>query len=149
MAVHGQSCFYYSDLRDFISSLKLSMADGRFSMISVASVSGSGRLPSRQGTCLWSRKYPCWSCPGQNLFNGISAPAAFGISFWIGFGTIMAVFRVIALNKALQIGVCHRMLLEGKVDIGSQIIEPHFLCLHLRAGGGLSKKRTFALTPGL
>lgn len=46
----------------------------------------------------------------------------------------MAILRVIAGDEIQQIGILHRVLLQRKVDVGAEIIDPHGLRLRLGAG---------------
>ena len=61
----------------------------------------------------------------------------------------MPVFGMVALDKVQQIPIGHGMLLQGEMDIGSKIVEPNFLGLHLRAGGLFVVKEHIGLDTGL
>ena len=65
--------------------------------------------------------------PLQDFFNAEFAPTAIGILLGPSFGALMPVLRVIALNEIQQICICHRILLQCEVDIGSEIINPDIL----------------------
>lgn len=87
--------------------------------------------------------------PGKNVLYRKAAPTTFGIFLAPGFLAFKAIFRIVALNKILQIGEGHGMLFEGKVHIGPQIIEPDFLGLAFRAGRTLIKEDHVRLYAGL
>ena len=47
----------------------------------------------------------------------------------------MAVRGIVARNEILQIAVRHRVLLQGEVDVGAEVVYPDLLCLQFRARG--------------
>jgi len=57
----------------------------------------------------------------------------------------MPILRMIAADEILQIRFGHRMLLERKIHIGSEIIDPDVLRLHLRTGRSLIKEANVRL----
>ena len=62
----------------------------------------------------------------------------------------MAIGGVVASNEVFRISVGHGVLLQGEVNVGSEIVDLDLLGLHLGAYRLLVEEEiTFALTPGL
>lgn len=61
----------------------------------------------------------------------------------------MAVFGVVAVDEVGQVGIGHGVLLEGEVDVGSEVVEPDVLRLHIGAGGLLVEEDHVCLDTGL
>lgn len=57
--------------------------------------------------------------PLQDFINAEFAPASFGVFFRPGFGALVAVLRVVALNEIRKVSTGHRVLLQREMDIGS------------------------------
>ena len=65
--------------------------------------------------------------PCDDLFTGELAPPPFGIGSRVpALFPLMAVERVVADNKLLQVIMAQRLLLQGMVDIGPVVIKPDF-----------------------
>lgn len=73
------------------------------------------------------------------------APAAIRVILAPRFGALVAILRVIAGDEIQQIGVLHRVLLQRKVDIGAEIIDPDRLRLHFGAGRTLVEENDVCL----
>ena len=61
----------------------------------------------------------------------------------------MAILGIVAVYKILKVSVFHRILLQGKVHICPQVIDPNFLGLHIGARGTLIEKDDIRLDAGL
>ena len=83
------------------------------------------------------------------------------ITFYIGFDptadslhvghflALMAILGIITLYKILEVSVLHRILLQGKVHIRPQVIDPDLFGLHIGARGTLIEKDDIRLDAGL
>ena len=60
----------------------------------------------------------------------------------------MSILGIIALYKILEVSVLHRILLQGKVHIRPQVIDPDLLGLHIGARGTLIEKDDIRLDAG-
>ena len=85
----------------------------------------------------------------EDLVHGEFAPAAVGIGFRPGFVAVMAVFGVIAADEVLQVDIGHGVLLQGEVDVGTEIVDPDLPGLHVGAGRLLVVEDDIGLDTGL
>ena len=75
--------------------------------------------------------------PFQDILRAEPPPAAIGVGFRPGFLPFVAVLRVVAADKVIQIGIGHGMLLQGEMNICAEIVNPDVFRLPLWAGGAL------------
>ena len=87
--------------------------------------------------------------PLQDVLCAEPPPAAIGVGFRPGFRPFVAVFRVVAADKVIQIGIGHGMLLQGEMDIGAEIVNPDIFRPPFRAGRALVEEEHVGLDTGL
>ena len=68
----------------------------------------------------------------QKLVYAKFTPTSIGILLRPRFLTLVAIFGIIARYEILQIRITHRVLLQGEVDIGTEIINPNILSLSIQ-----------------
>ena len=98
-----------------------------------------------QGFILHPENVQAGFVPLQDFLDRESSEAPVRVIRGPGLHAIVAVLGVIAADKVLQIGIGHRVLLECKVNVGSEIIYPDLLRLHLRAGRTLVEEQHIRL----
>ena len=98
-----------------------------------------------QGFILHPENVQAGFVPLQDFLDRESSEAPVRVIRGPGLHAIVAVLGVIAADKVLQIGIGHRVLLECKVNVGSEIIYPDLLRLHLRAGWTLVEEQHIRL----
>ena len=69
----------------------------------------------------------------QDFIDAELTPTSVGILRRIRFLPLVAVDRIVARNKIPQVGVAHRILLQGEMDVGAEVVYPDLLHLPLRA----------------
>ena len=79
--------------------------------------------------------------PIQDVLCAEPPPAAIGVGFRPGFRPFVAVFRVVAADEVIQIGIGYGMLLPCEMDVGAEIVNPDILRLPLWAGGSLVEEK--------
>ena len=87
--------------------------------------------------------------PLQDLFDLETAEASLGVLLRPSLVTVMAIGGVIASNEVFQISVGHGVLLQGEVNVGSEIVDPDLLGLHLGACRLLVEENHVRLDTGL
>ena len=87
--------------------------------------------------------------PFQDILRAEPPPAAIGVGFRPGFLPFVAVLRVVAADKVIQIGIGHGMLLQCEMDVGAEIVNPDIFRLPLWAGGALIEEKHVCLDAGL
>ena len=65
-------------------------------------------------------------------------PSGFGLAPYLG--ALIPVFWMVAGDEILQILIGHGILLQREMNVGTEIINPHGLCLRFRTGGTLVKE---------
>ena len=81
----------------------------------------------------------------QNIFYRVSAETAVRIFFRPCLCAVMTVLRVIALDEVHEVGIGHRVLFQREMDVGAEVINPHFLGLHFGTGRTFVKEDNICL----
>lgn len=88
--------------------------------------------------------------PFQDVLRGKTAPAAIGVCVLVvGFLAVEAVFGMIAGYEILQIPFGQGILLQGEVDVGTEVVNPDLFRLHFRAGRTFVEGEHICLDTGL
>ena len=83
--------------------------------------------------------------PRKNIGNVEFAPATIRVILAPCFVALVAILRMIASDEILEIGILHRVLLQCKVDIRTEIVDPHGLRLRIGAGRTLVEENDVCL----
>ena len=87
-------------------------------------MSGSGGCRGRQGFVFEPEDVEVGFVSGDDVVVAEFAPAAFRVICRPGFLAAMAVGRVVTSDEILQVFVFHRVLFEGEVDVGAEVVQP-------------------------
>ena len=102
-----------------------------------------------QGLVLDPENIQAGLIPLQDIFDLETAEATLRVLLRPGLVTVMTIGGVVAGNEVFQVSVGHGMLLQGKVNVGSEIVDPDLLGLHLGVCGLLVKENHVSLDTGL